>query len=163
MKDHTMTALTQALLAQAASGNLYIDREVSSFSPAEIRQTIADLVTQERMDLAHALVDAGLSLYPESEDVVSISALVAELRQDWGSAQALLQKLIALQGGHGTPFAWQHLVRVLRCQFENTQALAAAEQAVSLHPGQITLEQELQALREMHAEHQLLATPGHTH
>lgn len=158
-----MTLLTQTLLAKAALGNLYIDREVSRFSPAEIRQAIADLVSEQRMDMAHALVDAGLSLYPDSEDVVSISALLAELRQDWSEAQELLQKLIALQAGLGTPFAWEHLIRVLRCQFEHKLAFTAAQQAVELHPGVAELERELQELRLIHTEHNVISSPANAH
>jgi len=49
-----MTNLYQALLSQAVAGQMLNMRDVSQFSAAEIRQTMADLVVADRMDLAIA-------------------------------------------------------------------------------------------------------------
>ena len=77
-----MTSLYQAMLSQAVMGQLPSMRVVSQFSAAEIRQTLADLVAADRIDLANALADAGQSLYPDSEDILAISALLAEIQQN---------------------------------------------------------------------------------
>ena len=82
-----MSALLNALLSQSASGQFLTAREVSKFTAAEIRQTMADLVRTDRIDLADALSAAGLGLYPNSEDILAMSALLAEIKSDWVTAE----------------------------------------------------------------------------
>ena len=147
-----MTSLYQAMLSQAVSGQMLTVRDVSQFSAAEIRQTMADLVATNRMDLANALAAAGQSLYPESEDILAISALLAEIQQDWTSAEEMLRKLVDTQGDAATPFTWRHLIRVLRCQCEPGQALQVAQQAILAHPTDTTLADEFLALQELVSE-----------
>jgi hypothetical protein len=144
-----MTSLYQAMLSQAVSGQMLTVRDVSQFSAAEIRQTMADLVAANRIDLANALAAAGQSLYPESEDILAISALLAEIQQDWTSAEELLRKLVETQGDASTPFTWRHLIRVLRCQCEPGKALQAAQQAMAAHPTDATLREEFLALQDL--------------
>jgi tetratricopeptide (TPR) repeat protein len=147
-----MTRLTHTLLTQASLASPFIGRCASQFSPAEIRQAIAELVAYEHMDMARALCEAGLALYPESEDIVSISALLAELQQDWSSAQQHLEKLLELQGHHSQAVAWRHLIRVVRCQLDPQQALQLAQKATQLHPADPDLKAELQDLVQATAE-----------
>ena len=118
-----MTSLYQAMLSQAVMGQLPSLRIVSQFSAAEIRQTLADLVAADRIDLANALADAGQSLYPDSEDILAISALLAEIQQNWTLAEDILRKLVDAQGAATTPFTWRHLIRVLRCQCDHSLSL----------------------------------------
>lgn len=47
---------------------------VKRFSPAEIRETIQSLVRSEQIDLASALGDAGLAIYPHSDDILAITS-----------------------------------------------------------------------------------------
>lgn len=142
---HTPTPsllLEQPYLAQLGG------RTLSSFTPAEIRALIAQQVALDQPALAHALGDAGLSLYPDSEDMLAISALLAELRQDWFLAAELLERLVALQGDDVPPATWHHLICVLRCQAEPLRALTVAQNAVRRHPGNETLASELASLNE---------------
>jgi hypothetical protein len=144
-----MTSLYQALLSHGASGHALRARDVSPFTAPEIRQTIAQLVGDDRMQLADSLCAAGLSLYPESEDILAISALLAEINQDWAQAQTLLTELINQQGDGATPLTWRHLIRVLRCQCEPGLALDAARRALVAHPGDAHLHDELQTLQAL--------------
>lgn len=144
-----MTSLYQAVLSQAVSGQLLSVRDVSQFSAAEIRQTLADLVAADRIDLANALAAAGQSLYPESEDILAISALLAEIQQDWTTAEDMLRKLVETQGDAATPLTWRHLIRVLRCQCEPGKALQVAQQAMLAHPADAVLNEEYLALQEL--------------
>ncbi len=144
-----MTSLYQAMLSQAVMGQMPSMRVVSQFSAAEIRQTLADLVAADRVDLANALAAAGQSLYPESEDILSISALLAEIQKDWTTAEDHLRKLVATQGTATTPFTWRHLIRVLRCQFETAKALHVAQQAIAAHPADVDLNDEFLALQRL--------------
>jgi hypothetical protein len=98
--------------------------------------------------MASALCAAGLSLYPNSQDILCISALLAELEQDWSSAQLHLENLLELQGAKTSATVWHHLIRVVRCQLDIRQSLEKAQQAVSLHPCDRLLQDELHALRK---------------
>jgi hypothetical protein len=144
-----MTSLYQAMLSQAVMGQLPSMRVVSQFSAAEIRQTLAELVAADRIDLANALADAGQSLYPESEDILSISALLAEIQKDWNTAAEHLRKLVETQGAATTAFTWRHLIRVLRCQCEPGQALLVAKQAMAAYPTDVDLQDEFSALQKL--------------
>jgi tetratricopeptide (TPR) repeat protein len=144
-----MTSLYQAMLSQAVMGQLPSMRVVSQFSAAEIRQTLADLVAADRVDLANALADAGQSLYPDSEDILAISALLAEIQQNWTLAEDILRKLVDTQGAATTPFTWRHLIRVLRCQCEPGKALQAAHQALAAYPDDDHLNDEFLALQAL--------------
>ena len=158
-----MTPLYQAMLSQAVSGQMLSVRDVSQFSAAEIRQTMADLVAGNRIDLANALAAAGQSLYPESEDILAISALLAEIQQDWTTAEELLRKLVDTQGAAATPFTWRHLIRVLRCQCEPGQALQVAQQAMLAHPTDTTLNDEFLALQALVSEQVPVAASAQMH
>ena len=150
-----MSNLSQALLNEAALGRMLSQREVSRFSPDEIRLAIAELVSQDRVALASALCDAGLSLYPESEDILAISALMAEMQQDWTTAQELLEKLIIVQNGVTQVATWQHLIRVLRCQCEPLNALQAIDLALQMHPEHPVLLMEQASLQALVADNTL--------
>ena len=155
-----MSSLTETLLSQAAHGAMALDGVVSQFTPAEIRQTMADLVAKDQMALANALSDAGLSLYPQSEDILAISALLAETQADWANAEQLLEQLISVQQQVSTPSAWRHLIRVQRCHFEPAKALLSALQAVGHHPNDADLAEELASLQEMLAGQTVLSAPS---
>lgn len=158
-----MTPLYQAMLSQAVSGQMLSVRDVSQFSAGEIRQTMADLVATDRIDLANALAAAGQSLYPESEDILAISALLAEIQQDWTGAEELLRKLVDTQGAAATPFTWRHLIRVLRCQCEPGKALEVAQRAMLAHPADATLADEFQALQDLVSEQVPVAASAQMH
>jgi tetratricopeptide (TPR) repeat protein len=158
-----MTPLYQAMFSQNVSGQMLSLRDVSKFSAAEIRQTMANLVAADRLDLANALAAAGQSLYPESEDILAISALLAEIQQDWTGAEELLRKLVNTQGDAATPFTWHQLIRVLRCQCEPGKALEVAQQALKAHPADGILNEEFLALRELVSEQVPLATSAQMH
>jgi len=143
-----MTRLTHPLPVKATVASHFIERCATRFSPEEIRQAIAELVAHNQLDMASALCAAGLSLYPNSEDILCISALLAELEQDWSSAQLHLENLLELQGANTRATVWHHLIRVVRCQLDIRQSLELAQQAVSLHPSDRLLHDELHALLE---------------
>lgn len=129
-----MTSLSHAYMTEASLGRTLSSREVSRFSPMEVRQAIADLVSQDRMELAQALGDAGMSLYPQSQDILAICALLAETRQDWTAAEDLLARLILAQAGDTPVTTWQHYIRVLRCLCELPAALQITETALEQYP-----------------------------
>lgn len=142
MQKHLVVANFESIYAEQLGG-----RTLSSFSPADFRTAIAAQVTNDQFELAEALGEAAISLYPDSEDVLSIVALMAEIREDWVVAAELLQKLMEVQGESTPPAVWQHWIRVLRCLCEPYEALNAANDAVSKYPNDQTLQDELNDLK----------------
>ena len=140
--------MTQAAPHQAASRYEQVcsAEQASSFSAAEIREAIAYWVGRERMDIADALVAAGMSLYPESEDILAIGALLAEINQDWAQAQDCLEQLIALQAERATAESWYHLVRVMRCRQAHYAAFTAVKRGLRQHPTHAGLQVEFAEL-----------------
>lgn len=158
-----MTRLTQTLPNKATVASHFIGRCATRFSPTEIRQAIAELVAHDQMAMADALCQAGLSLYPDSEDIVSISALLAELEQDWQAAQQHLEKLLELQGAKSQAPVWRHLIRVVRCQLDPQKAFDLAAQAILLHPSDSDLRAEWHALHEQASQHILPQSTEQAH
>lgn len=122
----------------ATAGNSYI-KDISQFSPSDIREGIQALVTEDKMDLAQALCDAGISLYPESEDILAIAGLLAITRMDWPLAIELLTDLCTVQKGLITPMTYQMLARSLWCNLDLSQARDVIGQGLKAYPGHATL------------------------
>jgi hypothetical protein len=137
-----------------ASRNLVIGADshgevVSKYSPQEIRETISALVAEERNDLAHALSEAGLALYPDSEDVLAMAGLMAMLREDWVESAAILNRLLELQGARAPLNTHLMFIRALRCALEPAAALSAVMLAHEHYPNHPELEREFHALSEV--------------
>lgn len=158
--------MTQAAPSQAAASRyeqVCSAEQASSFTAAEIRQAIAYWVGRDRLDIADALVAAGMSLYPQSEDILAVGALLAEINQDWAQAQDCLEQLIELQGERATGESWFHLVRVMRCRSANHAAFRAATHGTKKHPDHAGLAQEYDELSELLESHSVdIETQVHT-
>ncbi len=121
-------------------------KEISRFTPADFRLGIQWLVTEEQNDMAQALAEAGLALFPLSEDILAISGLLAMTREDWHLAIELLQDLVTLQKDKVQPMTCQMLARALACNLDIAEAHQVLEQALKLWPNDPTLEQERSAM-----------------
>ena len=127
-------SLIQELMNQAATGSLLNPISFKRFTPSEIRESIQTLVATEQIDLANALGDAGLSLYPHSEDILAITGLLAIMKQDWSMGVELLTELKHLQGENTQPFTFVMLVRALRCNLDPAQAYSVVNEGLSFYP-----------------------------
>ena len=127
-----------------SSGNV-----VSKYSPTEIRETISKLVADSNLNMAFALSQAGLALYPNSEDVLAIAGLLAMLKEDWVESAAILNHLIEVQGDRTPVTTHIMFIRALRCALEPAAALSAVMLAHEQYPNHPELEKEFQALSEM--------------
>ncbi len=141
-----MSILAQQLINQDSSGMSFSPLEVSRFSPADIRVAIQSLLAEDRIGLAYALGDAGLALYPESEDILAVTSLLAVMSQDWPQAIDLLRQLMEMQNGQATVFTHAMLIRSLRCNLEFAAGFEAARDALALFPDHPELIKEYQAL-----------------
>ena len=140
--------LMQELMNQASTGSLLQANFIRRFSPQEIREAIQNLVATEQFELANELADAGLSLYPNSEDILAIAGLLAMMNQDWPMAVELLDELMAIQGTTAPAFTFVMMVRALRCNLDPARALEVANRGLSLYPQQVELVAEKLSLAE---------------
>jgi len=146
-----MPNLAQELIFNAESGRPFSTLQVSRFSPTEIREAIQALMGEDRDALAYALGDAGLSLYPNSEDMLAIGGLLCIMRQEWAQAIELLSELITIQGENTQPFTLVMLVRALRCHLEPARALEVVRIGLAMYPDQLELVAESLALEDYSA------------
>jgi len=121
-------------------------KEISRFTPADFRLGIQWLVSEDQNDMAQALAEAGLALFPLSEDILAISGLLAITRQDWPLAIELLQDLVTLQKDKVQPMTCQMLARALACNLDIAEAHQVLDQAMKLWPNNPELEQEKSAM-----------------
>lgn len=112
-------------------------------TPAEIRLDIQKLLQQDQHELAQALGDSGLTLYPNSEDMVGICALLAMSRSDWTEALELLRQLQEIQGDHAPATTHWLIGRCQRCMGEGAAAIRTLEDGLRLHPTSTELQTEL--------------------
>jgi hypothetical protein len=153
--------LIQELMNQAAVGSLLNAQSIKRFSPSEIREAIQSLVATEQLDLANALGDAGMSLYPHSEDILAITSLLAMMNQDWSLAVELMDELVEIQGVNTPAFTYVMLVRALRCNLDPERALQVARQGLATYPGQVELLAEKLSLDDF--SDSMMPTSGFTH
>jgi hypothetical protein len=143
-----MANLAQELIFHSEHGQPFNTLQVSRFAPEEIREAIQALMGEDRDALAYALGDAGLALYPESEDILAITSLLAVVREDWPQGVDLLKQLMEMQGSKATVFTHSMLIRSLRCNLDLAEAFEAAGVALSLFPDHPELLKEYDALAE---------------
>ena len=116
-------------------------------SPAKIRQSIADLVGQNRLTEADVLSHEAMQRFPQSEDILVIRALVTQVRQDWTAASVALEKLVSLQGHAAQAVTWGQWVRVLRCMGDDARAMTVAAQGLATHPKDMPLQEAFNSLQ----------------
>jgi tetratricopeptide (TPR) repeat protein len=121
-------------------------KEISRFTPVDFRLGIQWLVSQDQPDMAQALAEAGLALYPLSEDILAISGLLAITREDWSLAVELLQDLVSIQNTRVQPMTYQMLARALTCNLDVAEAHQVLETALQIWPNDATLIQERNAM-----------------
>jgi uncharacterized protein HemY len=135
----TITHLMEKALP-AFAGRLPLDPV--KFSPSDIRHGIQQLVNNNEMPLAQALVDAGLTLYPESEDLLAMGGLMALTQQNWTEAVELLEQLLKVQGPHAPVMTYKMLVRAQRCNLDLARAQRILAQGLAQWPQDPTLLEE---------------------
>ena len=141
-------SLVQELINEAQAGGFLQTENIKRFTPGEIREAIQSLVATEQLDLAYALGAAGMSIHPNSEDMLAINGLLALIQQDWEMAVELLQELTDLQGENTQPFTYVMLVRALRCNLDPARALQVTRAGLKAYPNQLELMAESLALED---------------
>jgi hypothetical protein len=141
MNINLQLAMQDFISAQSLDG-----KEISRFTPEDFRLGVQWLVAQNEHNLAQALAEAGLSLYPGSEDILAISSLLAMTREDWPLAIELLEDLIEVQKEQVQPMTYQMLARSLACNLDLAQAHAVLDHSLSIWPDDQVLQEEKDTL-----------------
>ena len=123
--------------------------EIHRLSPAQVREAVSTMVSQGRMSLAIAICEAALALNPQSEDLLVISCLLAEVLQDWARAEELLIQLVEVQSPNTTAQTWLHLARVARCQSKLDDAWVVLDFAASRFPDYQMIHDELKSVNAL--------------
>jgi uncharacterized protein HemY len=155
-----MSINLQQAMQDFVSAQSLDNKEISRFSPEEFRLGIQWLVAEKEHNLAQALAEAGLSLFPQSEDILAISGLLAMTREDWSLAIELLQDLIDVQKDQVQPMTYQMLARSLACNLDLAQAHAVLDHALSLWPEDKVLQEEKDTLI---LSSSVMSADSHTH
>ena len=141
--------LIQELMNQSLNGASLSEGLIKRFAPAEIREAIQSLVATEQLELANALGDAGLSLYPHDEEILAITSLLAIVNQDWSLAIELMQELVEIQSGNVPAFTYVMYVRALRCNLEPAGAFELVNEGLAKYPGHLELMAEKLSLEDL--------------
>ncbi len=141
-----MSNLAQVMISLAEDGHHLSVTQVSRYTPEEFRVAIQALMGEGHDALAYALGDAGLAIYPDSEDILAITSLLAVVREDWPQAVDLLKQLMDMQGSAVTVFTHSMLIRSLRCNLDLAEAFAACGTALAIYPDHPELLKEYDAL-----------------
>jgi hypothetical protein len=141
MNINLQLAMQDFISAQSLDG-----KEISRFTPEDFRLGVQWLVAQNEHNLAQALAEAGLSLYPGSEDILAISSLLAMTREDWPLAIELLEDLIDVQKEQVQPMTYQMLARSLACNLDLAEAHAVLDYALGIWPEDKVLLEEKDTL-----------------
>lgn len=141
-----MSNLAEVMITLAKGGHSLSPLQVSRYSPDQFRAAIQQLMAENHDALAYALGDAGLALYPESEDILAVTSLLAVVREDWPQAVDLLRQLMEFQGAQATVFTHSMLIRSLRCNLDLAEAFTAAGNALTQFPDHPEILKEYDAL-----------------
>jgi hypothetical protein len=95
------------------------------------------------------LTRQGLKLYPRSEDLWAMLALLHEVAQEWQQAAECIENLLDIQGQHAPAETWGHWVRVLRCMGDDARAMTVAAQGLATHPKDAQLQDEFASLQRI--------------
>ncbi len=126
---------------------------IKRFSPEEIHLTIKNLLGDpQHHDLARALGDAGLAIYPESEELLVINAMMAMLRQDWDQVFEHMKPLMTLRGERTSAATYRIMVQALIKRLDYSSAYSVLTEALARYPADEQM-QSMQAQLLQWVEH----------
>lgn len=147
-----MSIAIEERISQQVKAVVDFPRELSTMAPWEIRIAISELVRENKMDLAVAAAESAMALYPDSQDILVIGSLLAEVRQEWSRAEQLLIQLLQLQGADAPAESWLHLIRVLRCQNKGDDMALVIDHVLTVYGSDPQVVEEREALMALRSE-----------
>ena len=139
--------MLQAFATHAAvSDAAFAPPPEKAVSPKAARDLAVDLVSRNQMSQALSVVEGALAHDCDSQDLLSMAALICEAVQDWTQASTYLERLVRVQGNTVTAETLCHWVRVLRCLGQIQRAARLARQGQKMFPEHPMLESEHRTL-----------------
>lgn len=143
-------SLYQQIIDPVFSQQFFQQGLIKRFEPVEIRMAIQSLLAEpEHHNLAQALGDAGMALYPQSEDMLAISGLLATIREDWETVIEHLLQLLAIREDRTDSFTYKVLVHALKQRMEYEAALNVLTLGLQHYPDTPELIAELHTLDQL--------------
>jgi phage pi2 protein 07 len=128
-------SLYQHLIEHARTEAVFTYDMIRRFEPIVIRVTIQELLANpEHHELAYALGDAGIALYPNDEDMLTVNGFLAVLRQDWAQVIEHLQPLLKLRANRTDAATFHTLCIALQKRMDFEAALNIANEGLIHHP-----------------------------
>lgn len=134
-----------------------LPQDPAKYSAADLRIGIQHLLSSQETELAQALADAGLALYPDSPDLLAMAGLMALTQQNWSEAVQLLEQLLSVQGPTAPAMTYKMLVRALRCNLDLARAQRILAQGLAQWPSDAELLKEQDDFLDGPA---IMPTPG---
>jgi uncharacterized lipoprotein len=120
--------------------NAFEQLQIQRFSSNEILQTIKGLMGQPQYkQISRALGEAGLAIYPQDEELLTINALMAMFDKNWDHVFELMQPLIELRGDRNSAQSYIIFVRALIKRLDYDRAWSTVNQALKQYPIDETL------------------------
>ena len=143
-------SLYMQMLDESMAAQFFQQGLLKRFEPVEIRATIqALLANPAHVSLANALGDAGLALYPDSEEMLTVNGFLAVLRQDWEQVIEHLLPLLKVRAGRTDVASFHALCIAMQKRMDYESALRIASEGLIHHPGDKGLAQ-FQAVLQHH-------------
>ena len=136
-------SLYSEITQQNIDFNVFEHLHIQRFSAAEILQTIKGLMGQTPYkQLSRALGEAGLAIYPNDEELLTINSLMAMLDKNWDQVFEWMKTLIDLRGDKNSSGSYTIFTNALIHRLDYDSAWTTVNQALKKFPE----DQELQKL-----------------
>ena len=136
-------SLYSEITQQNIDFNVFEHLHIQRFSADEILQTIKGLMGQTHYkQLSRALGEAGLAIYPNDEELLTINSLMAMLDKNWDQVFEWMKTLIDLRGDKNSSGSYTIFTNALIHRLDYDSAWTTVNQALKKFPE----DQELQRL-----------------
>ena len=136
-------SLYSEITQQNIDFNVFEQLHIQRFSADEILQTIKGLMSQTHYkQLSRALGEAGLAIYPNDEELLTINSLMAMLDKNWDQVFEWMKTLIDLRGDKNSSGSYTIFTNALIHRLDYDSAWTTVNQALKKFPE----DQELQKL-----------------
>lgn len=136
-------SLYSEITQQNIDFNVFEQLHIQRFSADEILQTIKGLMGQTHYkQLSRALGEAGLAIYPNDEELLTINSLMAMLDKNWDQVFEWMKTLIDLRGDKNSSGSYTIVTNALIHRLDYDSAWTTVNQALKKFPE----DQELQRL-----------------
>jgi len=115
--------------------NIFEHLPIQRFSSDEILQTIKELMGQAQYkQLSRALGEAGLAIYPNDEELLTINSLMATLDKNWDQVFEWMKTLMDLRGDKNSSSSYTIFTNALFNRLDYDSAWSTVNEALKRFP-----------------------------